>query len=32
MLGNKNGACADVRKAASLGYSDAENFIRTECN
>lgn len=31
-LGNKDGACSDWRKAISLGFSAAEQFIEGNCN
>ena len=31
-LGDRNGACADMRKAASLGNEDAAKMVREGCN
>tara|TARA_B110000858_G_scaffold80020_1_gene92732 strand:- start:75 stop:212 length:138 start_codon:yes stop_codon:yes gene_type:complete len=31
-LGDLNGACADWRKAASLGDKDAAQWVRDQCN
>ncbi len=32
IIGDLNGACADWKKAASLGYTNAAKWVANECN
>ena len=32
LLGDLNGACIDWKKAANLGYEDAAQWVKDQCN